>query len=812
MNRNREKTEQTRQVERVVHAAARATVRKKTEATAILTELFCGVLWALWGYFLGRCALPFASIPFGFALLCAATRRVPYVFLGLCLSSLSMTHAAVRVFAYTAVLLIRLLTRFTIDTPWKREEGKAAGERTVRELWPSLFSEYVGLRMASACVGVCIIGIYSLIRGGFLYYDLYGVLLSVVVAPIATLVFSGVFYEGRDTVKIRRFRLLGFLALAATVTYAARSIAVFGISVSAFGAMFLTLYMTRKYGMVKGILTGALCGLAYAPSLSPVFAFGALCGGLFFPVSISLSVMVTFVAGSAWALYVSGLGALSGLLPGLLAANVLYAVTDKLFLHENKEDAADEGEEKAVCRALAVSEADSCCLSDMSGRVKTLCESFSELSEVFSVMGRSMQRPGAEDLRRICDNAFDSSCGGCACREECWEARYRDTDAEIGRLCAALHTHGKVEFCHVGEELASRCTRLPDILDEINCNAALYESRMLQCDRTEIFAMDYAFMADVLAETMRREREAYAIDVALSETLAARIAAEGLDIAGVMVLGGRRRRVVIRSRSTLSEARCARLAGLLSEAGGMACGWGSSVKRDEGDFETVFAEKERLAVSFARRTVRADGEEEYCGDTVGVFRNADCQYAFISDGMGAGREAAVTSGICALFLQKLLQAGNRCETAFSMLNGFLRNKGGGSLHECSATVDLMELDLLSGRASFYKSGAAPTYVLRDGSLFKLRSKTLPIGILKETDVKRISFEIAAGDVIVMVSDGVTQGREECPWLFDLLRSNVETLGIEKTADLIVRYAKSEGANDDLSVLILRPQASEEKIA
>ena len=118
----------------------------------------------------------------------------------------------------------------------------------------------------------------------------------------------------------------------------------------------------------------------------------------------------------------------------------------------------------------------------------------------------------------------------------------------------------------------------------------------------------------------------------------------------------------------------------------------------------------------------------------------------------------------------------------------------------------MELDLLSGRASFYKSGAAPTYVLRDGSLFKLRSKTLPIGILKQIDTKRISFEIAAGDVIVMVSDGVTQGREECPWLYDLLRGNVETEGIEAVCDRIVQYAKSHGADDDLSVLILQATA------
>ena len=138
-----------------------------------------------------------------------------------------------------------------------------------------------------------------------------------------------------------------------------------------------------------------------------------------------------------------------------------------------------------------------------------------------------------------------------------------------------------------------------------------------------------------------------------------------------------------------------------------------------------------------------------------------------------------------------------------MLNGFLRNKAAGSLHECSATVDLMALDCIRGKASFYKCGAAPTYIFREGSLFKLRSKTLPIGILTEADHKRIRFEVCAGDVIVMVSDGVTQGKDDCPWLYDLLRRCGYSVALDRVADRIVQHARSEGSEDDISVLVLR---------
>ena len=121
----------------------------------------------------------------------------------------------------------------------------------------------------------------------------------------------------------------------------------------------------------------------------------------------------------------------------------------------------------------------------------------------------------------------------------------------------------------------------------------------------------------------------------------------------------------------------------------------------------------------------------------------------------------------------------------------------------SDTVDLMELDLLHGRASFFKCGAAPTYVFREGSLFKIRSHTVPIGIIEKPDTKRLGFEVSASDVIVMVSDGVTQGKEECPWLFDLLRTHAQRAETERLADLIVKYAKEEGCGDDISVLVIR---------
>ena len=121
-----------------------------------------------------------------------------------------------------------------------------------------------------------------------------------------------------------------------------------------------------------------------------------------------------------------------------------------------------------------------------------------------------------------------------------------------------------------------------------------------------------------------------------------------------------------------------------------------------------------------------------------------------------------------MFIEKMLSAGNRSDITVRMLNNVLRNENMGRGGECSATVDLCELDLISGTASFLKSGAAPTYIARGGTVYKVYSRTMPIGILKSADARISKFDTQKGDIIIMMSDGCCPDSEDCPWLVEYL--------------------------------------------
>ncbi|MBE6531871.1 MAG: hypothetical protein E7679_07310 [Ruminococcaceae bacterium] len=774
---------------------------EETDKSALLSEIIVGFLYSLVGFLLGGVALPFGAMPFGAAILCASDRKVLYIFGGLCLGALTMDKPILLISAYTAMLVIRVVTRLTLDPPW---EGKADGEMPLRDLFGVMFSENLFLRMATSSVGAFTISLYSLIEGGFLFYDLWGMIIAVVAAPVAVLLTHGVFNGERGS---ESFMYISAAALAFGVIFAARDINLYGVSLGAFGAMFITLYVCRKKGMIFGIASAIICGLAYDPMLAPAFIFAAVAAGALWRVSVFFAAVAAFSVSLAWGVYADGISIIGGFMTGALAAALLFSVLDKLFFSTAYEEEDIEAEEaignEAVCTV------DSKVLTELQldateQKIKTLCETFSDMSQFFGELGERMKRPLAGDIKQICDNAFDACCTNCSNKGFCWEENYTDTISAVATISAHVHKDGSIGNEDIPQNLKAVCERLSDITDEINHNCALHTKQLMLCDKTEIFALDYEAISDLLAGNMSLDEGEYKCLEEASASLCEEVKQSGVDVRSATVYGDKRKKVVI-------EAPCKEVLENDKDEIISASERALGLELEEiylGDIEDgtrlLLGEKRKISVEYALRSQRSDREESFCGDTVSVFRAGEEKfYSIISDGMGSGRDAALTSGICAMFLQKMLSASNRCDTSLRMLNGFLRNKGGGSMHECSATVDLMELDTVKGKASFYKSGAAPTYVFRDGSLFKLRSKTVPVGIIKELDAKKISFDVSAGDVIVMVSDGVTQGKDECPWLFELLKKNVQSEGLEHTADLILERALRENGNDDISIVVVR---------
>lgn len=773
-----------------------------------LREAASGCVWALIAFLLGQARLPFDTYPLGIALLCAARQRVWWMLCGLCASAFAAGAGVspwVRLAASIFAAGVRILVRLTLDPP-AREETVPFLERVRALATPSgraaLFGESLMLRMATACAAAFLMSVWAIVAGEYRYHDLFGGFLAMTVAPLFCLAVAPFFDPAERQKPSVHWEIAAGLLLV-SICFAMRETDLFGISVSAFLAFVLTLVVTRQLGLGRGALIGLGCGLCVAPLYAPLFCIAAGISGLLWAKSATAAVTLSALLGMVWGGYVDGLTALIKLVPALVCGAIFVLSADRLgllpgegghvpILLRRRAAAPD-----AATAAIAAQRAESA-----EARMQALSDTFSALSQVCYNLSDRLRRPGVIELRRVCDEACDRYCRTCTNRDLCWEREYGSTVDVLGKLTIELHGAGKASEATVPDYLRRRCPSMAAILDDINDGCARLWAEVARGDRTEVFAVDYEAVSAILAETLAAEQADYAVDEALTERVRALAARLDLGARGILAYGGRRKQII-------AEGLDLRRSGMgvddLRAAFAECCGFSLTTPVFEIRDDLVsmrLCTARHYTVESVKCTASADAAEA-CGDSILTFESSgnDCFYALISDGMGSGREAALTARICTMFLEKMLASGNRRETALRLLNAFVRAKG----IECSATIDLMELDLISGRASFIKSGAAPSYVRRDGNLFKLQSKTVPIGIMRALDAEQLCFDIEPGDIIIMLSDGIAQSFEESVWLLDLLSCGWdEADDLTTVAEKILAGAAANNARpDDRSVALIR---------
>ncbi len=172
----------------------------------------------------------------------------------------------------------------------------------------------------------------------------------------------------------------------------------------------------------------------------------------------------------------------------------------------------------------------------------------------------------------------------------------------------------------------------------------------------------------------------------------------------------------------------------------------------------------------------------------------------LSDGMGTGGRAAVDGGMAASIMEKLIKAGLGFECSLKVVNSALLVKSG---DESLATLDVLSVDLYSGRTLFMKAGAALSIIRKQGEIYLVDTPSLPAGILPEVSFTCTEDDLSEGDIIVMVSDGAVASGTE--WIERMIAS-WEDESMEDLCCRIVDEASSrrkDGHDDDITAIAMR---------
>ncbi|MCH1626925.1 stage II sporulation protein E [Fredinandcohnia quinoae] len=194
--------------------------------------------------------------------------------------------------------------------------------------------------------------------------------------------------------------------------------------------------------------------------------------------------------------------------------------------------------------------------------------------------------------------------------------------------------------------------------------------------------------------------------------------------------------------------------------------------------------------------------DSYSTIELGVGKHA----VAISDGMGNGERAHYESNETLQLLQKILQSGIEEKIAIKSVNSILSLR---TTDEIFSTLDLAVIDLQDASTKFLKIGSTPSYIKRGEKVLKIQASNLPMGIIEEFEVDVVSEQLKAGDLLIMMSDGIFEGPRHVEnydlWMKRKIKE-IETKDPQDVADIIMEEVirtRAGHIEDDMTVVVTK---------
>ena len=199
---------------------------------------------------------------------------------------------------------------------------------------------------------------------------------------------------------------------------------------------------------------------------------------------------------------------------------------------------------------------------------------------------------------------------------------------------------------------------------------------------------------------------------------------------------------------------------------------------------------------------RKKNGSEVSGDTYSIVKLGGDKILFaISDGMGSGEKAERTSELSISLVENFYKAGFDNDIILSTVNKLL------NLHkeEIFSAMDICILDQKGGLLDFVKMASPNSYILNDDECKTIETGALPMGIVDDAEPLIRKNVVAAKDIVVLLSDGVSDSFGGTEELVECLKS-IKTKNPQEFADQLVERAlacNNGYAVDDMSVIAIK---------
>ena len=423
---------------------------------------------------------------------------------------------------------------------------------------------------------------------------------------------------------------------------------------------------------------------------------------------------------------------------------------------------------------------------------------FREIQATFTALGASEAETGAKEYIR--DRVLDEACKNCTQYPLCQKRRLQPAlDALVSVGCIK----GKVTLIDIPRALADACGNQATLLYALNRQLGDYQNYVSETENAATGRALLAGQAQGVSEILRalalEQSEPLRIYTDKEKALSIALLRAGIVCSEVLVYGEEENLTL--SLVSFGKANVKTIAEIASQLLETPMMISERIPLCDDKFCCVLRKKPIFDAAYGVATLPKKGEK-VSGDTHSVIKIDERRFMVaLSDGMGSGEYARRVSESTITLLESFYRAKMPSPLILSSVNKLLTF----SKEESFACVDIAIVDLDSGLADVVKIGSPLAFILSGNTIKILESSSLPLGILDSLRPDATSYQLAENDVLLFISDGISDAFGTAADMYECLRS-IPIHNPQLLADSILQGAlRANGgvAKDDMTALAVR---------
>lgn len=433
--------------------------------------------------------------------------------------------------------------------------------------------------------------------------------------------------------------------------------------------------------------------------------------------------------------------------------------------------------------------------------------SLGKLSNAFLSLEDKRTTFTEEEYQEMCDEVRERACKQCERKEVCF------AHGMLQEIIGAIEDYGAELNIEIKRKMQKKCHYAPQFLRaaldvyENEMQKQAWKQRMLE--NRQGCAVQLDAFAKMIQHTTKELDASIFEDEHLAKKIKSKLSRIGLKLLSTvfLVTESGRYEIHVTVKATNGQSVATKdVARIIAECTGRKMILGKEERLTVGaEYGTiVFVENIKFHTLQGVAKI-GKGCSKISGDNFSMLElPGGKQGVILSDGMGAGQTAFRESSMVVEVLEELLEAGFPKETALQMLNTAMVM---GREEVKFSTIDMCLFDLYTGKCELIKAGASTTFIKRKDKTERIRSTSLPLGVMSKLEVDEAQLQLEDGDMVIMITDGIMDALPvgEQDFLMQMIVEGTKIQNPKEIAHHIleeVLKCSGEIPLDDMTVLVV----------